>query len=293
MKEEETNFIKSEHEAESKFYKLSHALALLKKQKAEKEDVNVISLKLSKLQKLIKDLVSSHNSVMDDLEKQANLIIKKNNRRAEYYNLKRAQDSVETKKMRAEMKKKLVSQEDESDYLKDIQNILGTPEDAQKDLDKANDDLAKEKEKIGASEESAQNSSEEIKKIVQVFNEEVEEILQSAKEYAEGTLSTIKDLEDNKKMNKGAYLSMENKFKSKVEKAKDNAEKAIGKIAQIQTEEKETIQNKNKVIKDLIMFKKEVDEVKYYEWPVTKDLDNQKDKIEKKLKELESKKIKP
>jgi hypothetical protein len=228
---------------------------------------------------------------MDDLEKQVNIITKGSDRKSEYYNLKRAEDSVETKKMRAEFKKKLVSEDDETGYLKDIQKILGKPEDAEKDLEKAENILTKEKDKVGAIEETTKGSKEEIEKIIQSFNEEMEGILQSAKEYAEDTLNTIKDLEENKRMNKGVYLSMKHKFESKVEKAKDNAEKAIGKIAQVQVYEEDLIHDKDKVIKHLIMFKKEADDIKYYEWPATTELEKQKKEIDIKLKELESKKL--
>ena len=110
MKEEETRFVKDEHESESKFYKLSSGLAQLKRDKASQDEQNIIILKLTNLQKFIKDLVKSHNSIMDDLEKQVDIITKKNNRKADYYNLKRAHDSVETKKMRAEFKKKLIEE---------------------------------------------------------------------------------------------------------------------------------------------------------------------------------------
>jgi hypothetical protein len=228
---------------------------------------------------------------MDDLEKQVNIITKGSERKSEYYNLKRAEDSVETKKMRAEFKKKLVSDDDETEYLKDIQKILGKPDDAQKELEKAENILTREKNKVGALEETTKGSKEEIEKIIQSFNEEMQEILQSAKEYAEDTLITIKDLEENKRMNKGVYLSMKHKFESKVEKAKDNAEKAIGKIAQVQAEDNDLIHNKDKVIKHLIMFKKEAEDVKYYIWPATTELEKQKKEINKKLEELESKKL--
>jgi hypothetical protein len=120
MKDEEIRFIKDEHDGESKFYKLSSALAQLRKDKSDKSEQDLILVKLNKVQKLIKDLVSSHNSIMDDLEKQVGIIIKDNKRKTEYYNLKRAEDSVETKKLRVDFKKKLVSDEDSSEYLSDI-----------------------------------------------------------------------------------------------------------------------------------------------------------------------------
>jgi hypothetical protein len=137
MKNEEIRFINDEHSAESKFYKLSTALSQLKKDKADKSETDQYVVKLNKIQKLIKDLVSSHSSIMDSLEKQVNILTDKNNRKADYYNLKRAGDSVETKKLRAAFKKKLVSQEDDSEYLKDIQSILGDYKSAEKDLQRS------------------------------------------------------------------------------------------------------------------------------------------------------------
>jgi hypothetical protein len=90
MKNEEIRFINDEHSAESKFYKLSTALSQLKKDKADKSETDQYIVKLNKIQKLIKDLVSSHSSIMDSLEKQVNILTDKNNRKA---------DTTETRKI--------------------------------------------------------------------------------------------------------------------------------------------------------------------------------------------------
>lgn len=291
MKSEEINFINSEHEAESKFYKLTDALARLRKEKASKEDQSIITVKLSKIQKLIRELVSSHNSIMDDLEKQVNVITKGSKRKSEYYNLKRAQDSVETKKMRAEMKKKLVSQEDEDDYLKSIQKILGTPEDAKKDLEKAKDDLANEKGKIGASDEDETELKKKIEEILKNHKEELSEIAERTKEYANKSAERIKELEGNKKMNKGAFDAMKNSFEDKVGKVENSIENAIGKITQIKAEEGEIVKDKGKAIEYLLDIKKDASDLKYYEWPSPVDIEDQKKGIEKIIDKIESKKI--
>jgi len=106
--------------------KLDKIIAAMKEEEIRfvKDEQNIIILKLTNLQKFIKDLVKSHNSIMDDLEKQVDIITKKNNRKSDYYNLKRAQDSVDTKKMRAEFKKKLI--EDVEDTEERVSNVLKT-----------------------------------------------------------------------------------------------------------------------------------------------------------------------
>lgn len=303
MKDEEINFIKSENEAESKFYKMTSALAHLKKIGATRDEQNVIHVKLSKLQKLIKDLISSHNSIMDDLEKQVNIITKESNRKSEYYNLKRAEDSVETKKMRAEFKKKLVSQDDEGDYLREVQKILGTPEDAQKDLEKAENKLAKEKERIGAGEEAKKSSENkdssdskkyEIVKISQGHNDEIEKILVDTADYVERGVEKLEKLERENRLNDGNFKTMEDFFVKRIEKAMDEVEETIAKLNKIQVESDDLIKDKQKRIKILLDIKKDIGEIDYYVYrkPLDiKDIVSQKESILSQIKDIESKKL--
>ena len=184
MKEEETSFIKDENEAESKFYKLTAALAQLRKEGANPAEADVIRVKLNKVQKLIKDLISSHNSIMDDLEKQVNILTKKSKRKSEYYNLKRAEDSVETKKMRAELKKKLVTQEEDDEYLRNIRSILGTTDDAERDLEKAKKDYEKAKESLESQEKLTEETRLKMQEVVDLFKESLDKKIKDIKEYA-------------------------------------------------------------------------------------------------------------
>jgi DNA repair ATPase RecN len=286
LKNEEIKFINDEHEAESKFYKLSTALSQLKKDKADKSETDQYVVKLNKIEKLIRDLVSSHSSIMDSLEKQVDVLTNKNNRRSEYYNLKRAQDAVETKRLRADFKKKLVTQEDDAEYLKDIQKILGNPKDAEKDLEKAKENLAKEKGEIGASDEVSSMSPNKIENILEEYHKEIMASLKDVKDYTEKSLDQIQELSNNKEMNKGAYNAMKNKFESKVSKISKYVEEAKSKISQISTSDKEKGKETNQAIAYLLNLEKAVTNIKYYTWP-SEDLSKEKKEIESALEVVE------
>ena len=285
MKSEEIKFINDEHDAESKFYKLSSALAQLKKDKADKLEQDTILVKLNKIQKLIKDLVSSHNSIMDDIEKQVNLIIKDNKRKAEYYNLKRAEDSVETKKLRVDFKKKLISDEDSAGYLSDIQKILGNPKDAEKDLDKAKDDLAKEKDKIGASDDVSKMPSKKIESILDTYHKEIMDSIKDIKNHSDESISVLKDLREKDAADNSAYSSMKDMFNTKKDKAVGLVETAISKIAQVKVDEVDNVQDKDKAIDYLIKIKNKVSKINYIKWPA-QDLDKEKEKIDNLIKKI-------
>lgn len=280
MKEEEVRFVKDEHESESKFYKLSSALARLKRDKASQEEQNIIILKLNNLQKFIRDLVKSHNSIMDDLEKQVDIITKKNNRKADYYNLKRAQDSVETKKMRAEFKKKLLDDVEENEYLSSIHKILGTPKQAEADLSKAKDQLEKEKENLGAGEDISKNPGERVSNVLKTYHDEILACLQDVKDYSKDSFDKIKDLEKDKEMDQKDYQKLKSVFDKKVDKAEGVIQKAVTLVSDIKVEDPEKVEKKNDALKILVDVQANVEKLSYFEWPA-EDLVDQKEAIEK------------
>jgi hypothetical protein len=279
MKEEEVRFIKNEHESESKYYKMSAALAQLKRDKASQNEQAVIIDRLNKLAKLLKDLVRSHNSIMDELEKQVDIITKKNNRKADYYNLKRAEDSVETKKMRAEFKRKLAEEDGDAEYLAGVHKILGDPKKAQKDLEDAEKNLKKEKEIIGAGDETSKMPTEKIENVLKTYHDEILACLQDVKEYSEESLEKIKDLEEDQEMDQKDYLQMKDKFENKVNKTENVIETALGKLHTVNTRENDTVGKKENAIKVLLDIKSEVKNLNYYSWP-SKDLEDQKKHID-------------
>lgn len=285
MKSEEIKFINDEHDGESKFYKLSSALAQLRKDKADKSEQDSILVKLNKIQKLIKDLVSSHNSIMDDLEKQVGIIIKDNKRKTEYYNLKRAEDSVETKKLRVDFKKKLISDEESTEYLSDIQKILGNPKEAEKELDKAKENLEKEKQNIGAPEEVTKMPSKKITSILDTYHKQIIKSIKDIKSHSDESISVLKDLREKDAADNSAYSSMKDTFNTKKDKTVGLVETAISKIAQIKTEEIDNVEDKNKAIDYLMDIKAKVSKISYIKWPAP-DLDKEKDRIDKFLQKI-------
>lgn len=282
MKEEEIKFINDEHEGESKFYKLSSSLARLKRDKAGQEEQKVLMVKLNQLEKYLRDLIRSHNSIMDDMEKQVDILTKKNNRKSDYYNLKRAQDSVETKKMRADLKRKLVDGVEENEYAEKIQGILGNSKDAQSDLEKAKEKLAAEKEKLGAGDEQSVNTKKRIENVLKVYHDEIVACLHDVKDYSNNSLAKIKKLEKTKKMDEKDYLSLKEAFDKKVEKLEEIIQKAISILSTTKTEENEKIEKKEGALKVLSIAKSEVEKLNYYEWP-SKNLEDQKNKMNNKI----------
>lgn len=279
MKLEEIKFIKDEHEAESKFYKLSAALSQLKKDKADQSEMTQYIDKLNKLKKLIKDLMSSHNSIMDSLEKQVNIITKKNNRKSDYYNLKRAEDSVETKKLRADYKKKLITQADDLEYLNDIQKILGSPKDAEKDLATAKENLAKEKDKLGAGGETSSLVNPNIEEKNEDFYKEIKATIKDIEDYTKKSLSKFENREESKKINRGTFNMMQKAFDNKVRRASDVIEVFKSKLSQVNsTSDNETSKDTNKTITNLLNLERQVSNLKYFTWPAS-DLDSEKEII--------------
>ena len=279
MKSEEIKFINDEHESESKFYKISAALAQLKKDKADQSEVAQYVDKLNKIKKLIKDLMSSHNSIMDSLEKQVNIITKKNNRKADYYNLKRAEDSVETKKLRAEFKKKLITQAEDSEYLNDIQKILGNPKDAEKDLNDAKDALAKEKEKLGAGGETSAVAKPNLDDKNEDFYKEIRATVKDIEDYTKRSLDKFKNKEESKKINRGTFNTMQKAFDSKVKRAANVIETFKSKLSQINTtSDNDTSKETNTTITNLLNLERQVTNLKYFTWP-SEDIDKEKETI--------------
>lgn len=276
MKDEETNFIKDEHEAENKFYKLSAALAQLRSDKADKTELDSIRVKLTKVQKLLRDLVSSHNSIMDDFEKQVNILTKKSKRKTEYYNLKRAEDSVETKKMRAEFKKKLLTASDEEGYLKGIQDILGDPKKAEDDLKKSQDNLDKIKNDLGAKDETTKMPSKTIKNVFETYSKE---ILASVKELGDFVKNESEEMQksvETKGWGINKYRNREKTFEDLRKVCLNLMNIAISKISVIKTNDNENVQDKDNCLTRLRESEKRIGRLKFIEYPVknTPNADN-------------------
>lgn len=279
MKSEEIKFVTDEHKSESKFYKLSAALSQLKKDKVDQSEIAQYADQLNKLKKLIRDLMSSHNSIMDSLEKQVDIITKKNDRKSDYYNLKRAEDSVETKKLRANYKKKLISQAEESDYLEDLQKILGNPKDAEKDLDKAIENLAKEKERIGAGGETSSLVNPELEDKNENFYQEIKAKLEGIEDYIKRSLNKFRDKEKSKKINRGSFNIMQKNFDRRVKKVSDVIETYKTNLSQINTtSDNEISKETSKTITNLLDLERQVSNLKYFTWPAA-DLESENKSI--------------
>jgi hypothetical protein len=216
---------------------------------------------------------------MDELEKQVNIITKKNNRKSDYYNLKRAQDSVETKKLRVDYKKKLITQAEDTEYLSDIQKILGSPKDAEKDLDKAKENLAKEKEKLGAEGETSSLAKPNMEEKNEDFYKEIRATVKDIEDYTKKSLSKFENKEESKKINRGTFNMMQKAFDTKVRRASGVIETFKSKLSQVSsTSDNETSKQTNKAITNLLNLERQVSNLKYFTWPA-EDLEVEKKTI--------------
>ena len=148
MKTAEDNFIERENRIEKEYIPLFRNLVYLKYKATDKSKIGVVQGRLQELEAFMRDLVNSYNSIMEDLEKQINIITKENNRRIDYYNLKRSRDSAIAKKKRAEYKYKLVQGEHDPDVAKKIEELFGAPDVAQADAKHAEEVLKKAEERV-------------------------------------------------------------------------------------------------------------------------------------------------
>ena len=152
---------------------------------------------------------------MDDLEKQINIITKKSKRKTEYYNLKRAEDSVETKKLRAEFKKKLIKDLQDDSDMKGLYSIIGTSEQASKEYEKAQEEKKKASENLGNkenkdNEESQSEKPEEID--IDEMKNTIDEKAKSISKYAEEKYKTL----SAGRLRGGAFNTSFNNFHGKV-----------------------------------------------------------------------------
>ena len=164
IKDCENTFIEKENSLEKEYIRLFSTIAYIKYNQKDRGSLSSINNRLTEIIKELSDSVDSYNVTMNELEGKIDSIIKKNSRLSNYYNLKRAKDSTETKKKRAIYKYHLAkSQNDNIDQ--SIKDIFGDAESAQRDEIEAKRKLAKEKSRIIASinidDNQTQNSNHE------------------------------------------------------------------------------------------------------------------------------------
>lgn len=142
MREAENDFIERENKIEREYIQLFREFVKTKfTRDYDKERLGPMNARLSELEGQMRNLVKGYSGTMDELEKQIDVITKRNSRRADYYNLKRAQDAAEAKKKRANYKYELSKYQDDPELQERINSIFGSAKKAQEESQQAEEEL--------------------------------------------------------------------------------------------------------------------------------------------------------
>lgn len=127
MKENELNFNKEEHDALKKYAELRKKEKEIENSKDPSLVSNLMTIKsdIIKTATKLKELKKGYGIIADSLEKQIDIITRKNSRKADYYNMERTRDLVETTKDRWLKNKELLSAASDENFMRDLDAKLG------------------------------------------------------------------------------------------------------------------------------------------------------------------------
>jgi hypothetical protein len=290
MKDEELDFITKEHQTEKEFISLHNSLVRLKSQKAPKDQIESVVFSLKKCEKRMKDLISFHKSIMDDLEKQIDILTKKSNRKAEYYNYKRAKDSVETKKKRAELKYSLTQGLQDDQPIPGLSTIFGTADAAQKDYEKSQATLAKEESTLAKKQSDQPYSKYTSPQLMNMYKHELSKNLKVLKDEIVNAVTAISYYIKNDTMDAKLYKNGANNEKGTfwgADKFYDKKSELLSAISgQVDllkvnpTENKEDEIQRDQFVRDLTVLGTKVQKLEYPAW---KFKDTNKDNTKKEV----------
>jgi len=287
IKGEEIDFITKEHELEKNFINHHSSLLQLRSQKAPKDQIERTIFTIKKCEKGLRDLISSHKGIMDDFEKQIDILTKNNSRKTEYYNYKRAKDSAETKKKRAEMKLSMVSTSNDDEILKELKKTFGSSDEAQKEYNNAKSDLEEQESKLINKQGNKAYTRYTVSQLMEMYKSENMKSLKGLKDEINKAISAIsyykgRSLMDDRLYNQGSE-NAKGKFIGLVE-FNDKKKEILNAITnQINILSKTDVSNeidkrfRSIFTKDLKAIKVKIDNMEYPSWK-SKDTDYSMDK---------------
>lgn len=211
MNKAESTFVEREYQIESEYIKLFREFVHLKYRATDKSKMGPVQSRLQELESQMRQLIRSYNTIMDELEKQIDILTRSNNRRADYYNIKRAKHSVEAKEKRATYKYNLVKYIDTPEVAERIDNVFGSADDAKKDAEEAQSNAEQMQAKI-----SKYDPGPEWKSIV---FKEAEAKMKDAHiictKYKNSIYDMVKEEELTPAANKSEHSKKESSFNSK------------------------------------------------------------------------------
>lgn len=173
MKEQELKFNTEEFEIFDKLYTIGKDKRALLKDKGPKARELNIELEQSKtaLESRLRELNKTHNEIFDALELKVKDLVGDNKRKKRYFNIKRADDVLETSNDRYEKIKSVTSKvSDRSSELKDFLGI--NMESIKKQIDDSIDNAEKvlkdiKRGKVDETDDNAKEYLDELEKIVE------------------------------------------------------------------------------------------------------------------------------
>jgi len=211
MDETENKFVDRENKIETEYTQLFREFVHLKFKAQDKSRMGLVQVRLQELESQMREIIRSYNSIMDDLEKEVDIITKGSNRKADYYNLKRSRDSAEAKKRRADNKYKLTKYQDNSHIQQKVGEIFGTPEEAQKEAEVVQNQAQEIQQKV-----SKYDPGPEWKSIVfRDAEAKMKDAHVVATKYKNGLYEMINQEELNPSANKSEHSKRESSFVAK------------------------------------------------------------------------------
>ena len=259
MKSSENTFIEEENKLEISYIQLFRQFLRLKDAGTSKENLTKILTELQKIEVLLRKLVENHRNYIFSLDKEIDELAKGNNRRAEYYNLKRLADSAETKEKRAQLKYNLTKYKDSPEIIKQMDSVFGSSADAKKDADNASNKSEDAQNKLAgyniAANTTFQTSTGKMyEKTLTTFQEQV----------VHKVRKLLSMLDDEELDDEELYISRKKKFEDYKKYVLNDIDKKADKANSMESGNNKKLQTtKEKCLANLTHYKDIVNELSY------------------------------
>jgi len=263
MRDAENDFIERENQIEKEYVQLFREFIKTKFTKDyDKARLGPMNARLSELEGQIRNLVKGYSGTMDELEKQVDIITKRNSRRADYYNLKRAKDAAEAKKKRANYKYELSKYKDDPEMQQRIDSIFGSAKKAEEESQQAEEELKQASARV-----SKYDPGDEWKSSVfKATEEKMQHYYGIASNFRDNMFRMVTDEDNEPTLDAKEYINKKTAFSMRAVTAKKEIERRVEKISNL------VIDNTSQLIKDAANHYIEsmngmIKEIEAYEFP--------------------------
>lgn len=263
MKEVENDFIERENKIEREYIQIFRDFVKTKfTRDYDKERLGPMNARLSELEGQMRNLVKGYSGTMDELERQIDVLTKRNSRRSDYYNLKRAHDSAEAKKKRADYKYELSKYKNDPELQERINAIFGSVKKAQEESQQATEELKQASARV-----SRYDPGDEWKSgVFKATEEKMQHYHSVASNYRENIFRLIREEDNEPTLDGKEYINKKTAFSMRTITSVKEIERRIEKILNL------IVDNTSQQIKDaaehyIESMRKMIKEIESYEFP--------------------------